>query len=100
MKYIFCKFLLGALCLTALPAMAAQRIHVMILDGESAAPYHKWKAVTPILKKELDETGLFDVNVVTAPPAGGDYSSFKPTWEKYQVIVFNYDAPADRWPQE
>jgi hypothetical protein len=44
MKDRFQKFLLGVLCLTALPAMAAQRIHVMILDGESAAPYHKWKS--------------------------------------------------------
>ncbi len=100
MKDRFQKFLLGVLCLTAFPAMAAQRIHVMILDGESAASYHKWKVVTPILKKELDETGLFDVDVVTAPPAGGDYSSFKPEWNKYQVVVFNYDAPSERWPAE
>lgn len=90
----------GAVLMATLPAMAAQRIHVMILDGESAASYHKWKAITPILKKELDETGLFDVEVVTAPPAGADFSSFKPNWKKYQVVVFNYDAPADRWPAE
>ncbi|CAN5573236.1 hypothetical protein BH10ACI4_BH10ACI4_20590 [soil metagenome] len=89
--------LLGALWVISLPAMAAARIHVMILDGESAASYHKWQAATPILKKELDEVGLFDVDVVTAPPAGGDFSAFKPDWSKYQVIVFNYDAPDERW---
>ena len=42
----------------------------MILDGESGGPYHQWQLVTPVLKKELDETGLFQVDVVTAPPAG------------------------------
>jgi len=57
MKKRFRNVLLGAIYVAALPAMAAPRIHVMILDGESAASYHKWKAVTPILKKELDETG-------------------------------------------
>ncbi|MCU1322474.1 MAG: Trehalose utilization [Acidobacteriaceae bacterium] len=92
---------IGILCVTlglfSLPAMAAGRIHVMILDGESAASYHKWQAATPILKKELDEVGLFDVDVVTAPSAGGDFSAFKPDWSKYQVIVFNYDAPDERW---
>ena len=97
MKKTYWGFLLGALCLTSLRAIAAPPIRVMILDGESAASYHKWQVATPILKKELDETGLFSVDVVTAPPAGGDFSSFKPEWSKYQVIVFNYDAPDDRW---
>ena len=89
--------LLSASCLLGLPAWAAPHIHVMILDGESAAPYHNWPVVTQVLKKELDEVGLFDVDVVTAPPAGGDFSNFKPEWGRYQVIVFNYDAPQDRW---
>jgi type 1 glutamine amidotransferase len=39
------------------------------------------------------------VDVVTAPPRGGDFSTFKPDWSKYQVIVANYDAPDDRWPE-
>jgi uncharacterized protein len=91
---------LGALCIAGLPAWAAQPIHVMILDGESAGSYHNWKATTPVIKKELDEVGLFDVDVVTAPPADGDFSTFKPDWKKYKVIVLNYDAPASRWPAE
>jgi uncharacterized protein len=79
---------------------AATPVRVMILDGESAGPYHKWQLVTSVLKKELDETGLFQVDVVTAPPAGGDYSRFKPDFAKYQAVVFNYDAPDDRWPAD
>jgi len=77
---------------------AADPIRVMLLDGESAGTYHQWKLTTPVLQKQLDETGLFQVDVVTAPSPGGDFSTFKPDFAKYQVIVFNYDAPDDRWP--
>ena len=70
----------------------------MILDGESGGPYHKWALVTPVLRKELEDTGLFQVDVATAPPSTGDLSSFKPDFSKYQVVVFNYDAPD--WPSD
>ena len=92
------SMLAGALVLLpGVAALAAPHIHVLLLDGESGGTYHNWKAVTPILKAELDETGLFDTEVLTAPPAGGDFSQFHPQWTKYQVVVFNYDAPDDRW---
>lgn len=77
---------------------AASPIRVMILDGEASGAYHKWPVVTQVLKKELLETGLFEVDVVTAPPAGGDFDSFHPAWHKYRVVVLNYDAPETRWP--
>lgn len=92
--------LAGAVLFSSFPSRAADPIRVMLLDGESAGTYHQWKLTTPVLKKQLDETGLFQVDVVTAPPAGGDLSAFKPEFTKYQVIVFNYDAPDDRWPAD
>jgi hypothetical protein len=49
--------------------------------------------------KELDETGLFQVDVVTAPPAAGDFRAFTPDFGQCQVIVTNYDAPDGRWPE-
>jgi uncharacterized protein len=89
--------LLAATLLFSPPARAASHpIQVMLLDGESAGPYHPWQVTTPILKKELEDTGLFTVTVVTAPPSGGDFSSFKPDFSRYQVVVSNYDAPD--WP--
>jgi type 1 glutamine amidotransferase len=84
------------LALIPLPAPAAPPIRVMLLDGESGGPYHKWQLVTPVLKKELEETGLFQVDVVTAPKTGEDFSNFKPDFSKYQVVVSNYDAA--NWP--
>ncbi|HXD72162.1 MAG TPA: ThuA domain-containing protein [Vicinamibacterales bacterium] len=77
-------------------AAAGKPVRVMLLDGESAGPYHKWRLTTPVVKKALDETGLFDVDVVTAPAA--DFSTFSPDFASYQAAVLNYDAPDERWP--
>jgi type 1 glutamine amidotransferase len=46
----------------------------------------------------LDDAGIFQVDVATAPPRGGDFGAFQPDWSKYQVVVANYDAPDERWP--
>ena len=56
-------------CMLASAAFAADPIKVMLLDGESAGTYHKWKITTPVLVKQLEETKLFQVDVVSAPPA-------------------------------
>ncbi|HEY1337602.1 MAG TPA: ThuA domain-containing protein [Bryobacteraceae bacterium] len=90
--------LLGAAFICVAPASAAPPIHVMLLDGEQAGAYHAWRETTPYLKRMLEDSGVFQVDVVTAPPPGGDFSAFKPDWSKYQVIVLNYDAPDERWP--
>ena len=87
-----------AVALLALPSRAASPLAVMLLDGESGGAYHDWQRVTPVLKKMLDETGLFATTVVTAPPPGGDFAGFAPVFSKYQVVVMNYDAPDERWP--
>jgi type 1 glutamine amidotransferase len=82
----------------AAPPRGAQPVRIMLLDGESGGPYHRWQVTTPVLKKMLDETRLFTVDVVTAPPAGGSFASFKPPFGEYAAVVLNYDAPDDRWP--
>jgi type 1 glutamine amidotransferase len=81
----------------------AKPIPVMLLDGESGGPYHNWRLTTPVLKKELEETGIFAVTVVTAPDSKADstlggLSGFQPEFAKYKVIVLNYDAPD--WPAD
>ena len=87
-----------ALVALALRPEAAAPTRVMLLDGESGGPWHKWQQTTPVLKKVLDETGLFQVDVVTAPPANGDFAAFAPKFGDYKAVVLNYDAPDDRWP--
>jgi len=102
MKQHYQAFLATVILAASLPTSslrAASPIRVMLLDGESGGAYHKWALVTPVLKKELEDAGLFQVDVVTAPPSkGGDLSTFKPDFSKYQVIVSNYDAA--EWPAD
>jgi uncharacterized protein len=83
-------------CATAL--LTAAPIRVMLLDGQSGGTYHDWRATTPVLKQQLEQTGLFQVDVVTAPLSGGDFSNFHPDFAKYQVIVQNLDSPD--WPAD
>jgi len=85
-------FILG----TSVPA--ASPILAMILDGQSGGTYHAWQQVTPVLKKQLEDTGLFHVDVVTAPAWPGDFSAFKPDFKKYQVVVSNLDS--QDWPAD
>ena len=51
-----------------------------------------------MLKKELEDTGLFSVTVVTAPASVTDFSGFKPDFGRLPVVVMNYDAPD--WPAD
>jgi type 1 glutamine amidotransferase len=97
-KLTYVLFGAALLSLAPLSAPAASPIKVMILDGESGGAYHKWQLTTPVLKKELEETGLFQVDVATAPKAGEDFSNFKPDFAKYQVVLANYDAA--NWPDD
>ena len=76
----------------------ANPIRVLILDGQSGGPYHDWQLTTPVLKKELEDTGIFRVTVATSPKTGEDFSNFHPDFKAYQVVVSNLDAPD--WPAE
>jgi type 1 glutamine amidotransferase len=70
-------------------------IPALIIDGQNN---HDYKATTPHLKKLLEQTGLFTVDVATTPPAKGDMSTFKPDFKKYRVIISNYNG--EDWSKE
>jgi uncharacterized protein len=72
---------------------AAPPLRALIVDGQN---YHNWQQTTPVLKKLLEETGLFSVDVATAPPHGQDMSRFQPDFARYNVTVLNYHG--DDWP--
>jgi type 1 glutamine amidotransferase len=81
-------------------APAASPIRVMLLDGEQAGAYHNWQETSPYLKRMLDDARIFQTDVVTAPPKGGDFTNFRPDWSKYRVVVANYDVPDERWSDD
>ncbi len=85
----------AALCLIQSLASAAPPLKVLIVDGQNN---HAWKETTPVLKKLLEESGRFAVEVATAPAKGQDMSGFKPDFSKFAVVVSNYNGEA--WPVE
>ncbi len=65
-------FLLAAVAFAAwVPAGTAgekksnSKIRVVIIDGQNN---HNWQATTPVMKKELEDSGRFTVDVATSPP--------------------------------
>lgn len=82
-----CTAVLAALFVAA--ALHAAPIRVLIVDGQNN---HDYRSTTPHLKKVLEETGLFTVDIATSPGRGGDMSGFKPEFSKYRVIVSNYNG--------
>jgi hypothetical protein len=89
--------LCGALLVCASVSRAAGPIRVMLLDGQQSQ-YHPWQPSSPVMKKLLEGTGLFQVEEVTSPPTGADFSGFQPDFRKYKVVLMNYDTTDDQWP--
>src|SRR6476646_2933411 len=70
----------------------APKMKLLIVDGQNN---HKWQETTPVLKRLLEETKLFDVDVATSPAQGQDMTGFKPNFAAYKVVVSNYNG--DPW---
>ncbi len=69
-----------------------EKIKALIIDGQNN---HNWRVTTPILKAALESSGIFTVDVATAPAHKDKMDEFKPDFSKYGVIVSNYNG--DEW---
>ena len=78
---------IAVVVLGAVPPRTQTRIRVMLLDGQNN---HRWAETTPVIKRLLDETGLFATSVVTVP--NEQLGSFKPDWSEYKAVVMNYNT--------
>jgi type 1 glutamine amidotransferase len=86
---------LGAILFCTASAWAADPSYkALIVDGQNN---HSWKDTTPVLKKILEDTNLFTVDVATAPP-GKDLSDFRPNFADYKLVVSNYNG--EEWSDE
>ena len=72
---------------------AASPVKLMLLDGESGGPWHKWQSTTPVLKKVLEETGLFQVDVVTVSPSG-DVGGLAVKFAGYRAVCRSAPPPS------
>jgi type 1 glutamine amidotransferase len=93
MKRINSLAILAVWLAAAAVAVAAPPYKTLIVTGQNG---HNWKETTPVLKKVLEETGLFTVDVATSPAKGEDMSGFQPKFADYQLVVLNYQGAA--WP--
>lgn len=86
--------ILACFWLTVASSSHADTLKVLIVDGQNN---HDWKATTPLVKQELESSGMFQVDVATAP-SGVDTSGFRPNFAAYQAVLSNYNG-AD-WPRD
>ncbi|MGD8534963.1 MAG: HEAT repeat domain-containing protein [Candidatus Aminicenantes bacterium] len=77
--------------LTGSPAPSSMK--ALIVTGQNN---HDWKTSTSVLKQILENTGLFEVEVATSPPQGGNMDGFNPNFSSYQLVVLDYNG--DDWP--
>jgi len=75
----------------------AAPLKALIVNGQMNGA-HDWKVSSPILKRILEQTGLFKVDFATSPPKGGDMENFKPNFAAYDVAVLDYDG--EYWSEQ
>jgi len=85
------KFAAVALLVAVGTLDAATPLKILIATGQSSQ-YHDWTKTTPLVKKYLEETGLFTVDVAVTPAKGEDMSSYAPKWSDYAAVVLIYEG--------
>lgn len=78
-------------------AAVASPAKILLITGQSNK-YHDWTKTSPLVKRYLEETKLFTVEVATTPERGADMSNFKPPFRDYAAVVMVYEG--DEWPEE
>ncbi|HEX5105504.1 MAG TPA: ThuA domain-containing protein [Pirellulaceae bacterium] len=84
-----------ALVVPATLVAAEPPLSALIVDGQNN--HKNWPQTTQMMKKYLEDTGLFHVEVATTAPQGMD-ETFKPDFAKYNVVVSNYNGAP--WPAQ
>src|SRR3954463_9550523 len=98
--------ILAALSLWLLAPVAASaedapKVRVILIDGQNN---HNWRATSPILKKFLEDSGRFSVDVSSNLKQGDKPGKvektvpFPPDLTKYDVLLSNYNGQA--WAKE
>jgi uncharacterized protein len=85
----------AVMLLVTASSFAATPIKVMLLTGQSNR-YHDWTKSSPLVKTYLEQTGLFTVEVVTAPAKDVETSDFNPKFSDYAAVVMDYETMD--WP--
>jgi hypothetical protein len=77
----------------------AERIRLLIIDGQEGQNDHDWQAMTPTMRKALEGAGRFTVDVATAPPGNAPkeaWDGFRPDFARHDIALSNYKGQL--WP--
>ncbi len=90
---VLCALLLPKIHSTS--AAAEPTLKTLIIEGQNN--HATWPKTSQMMKKYLEETGLFTVDIARTAAKGTD-ETFKPDFSKYDVVVSNYNGAP--WPME
>jgi uncharacterized protein len=94
MRYaVLTLFALSTLLIPTSAVLAADKLPVLIVDGQNN--HQAWPKTTQLMKRYLEETGLFVVDIATTAASGTD-ETFAPQFSKYKAVVSNYNGAP--WP--
>ena len=80
--------------LTCNVSQAKKPIKVMILTGQNN---HGWQKSSVMMQDYLNQSGMFEVDMVLSPPKGEDMSTFKPDFSAYKAVILDYNG--DMWSE-
>jgi hypothetical protein len=92
----------AAAFLSAADEVNASPIKVLIVDGFSN---HDWRQTTREVRRILDDTQLFDIEVTTTPASfdAPGWNTWRPKFRQYDVVIQNTNNIGKkqiRWPKE
>src|SRR5262245_51358557 len=94
--------MLSVLALNSPAADDAPKVKVILIDGQNN---HDWRSTTPVLKKILEDSGRFTVDVSSqldksdrgGKPGNVKTVDFPPDLSKYDVLLSNFNGKS--WPK-
>ncbi len=94
MRFRLVAGMLLCVAILSVSAPAAEKMPALIIEGQNN---HKvWPKTSLMMKKYLEDTGLFSVDIIRTAPNGTD-PNFHPPFSKYRVVISNYNGAA--WPE-
>lgn len=73
----------------------SQPVSVLIVSGQNN---HNWPVSHKALELIYNQSGLFHADIALTPEKGGDMSTFRPEFGKYDAVVLDYNG--DDWCEE
>ncbi|MCT4590699.1 MAG: ThuA domain-containing protein [Carboxylicivirga sp.] len=94
-KYILNILSLSIVATILFSSCQDDKLKALIVTGQNN---HNWEVSHEILSKILVNSEVFKCDVAVSPAQGEDMSTFEPDFEKYDVVVLDYNG--DKWTDE